>query len=348
MINYFVTDAHRYTVECFLREWRPELARRVNVLAYEVLPDTTSLPPGSYVFSDIELLGPANTEMAVQVWEALSRSGQRVQLCNHPRQVMRRYELLRTLSTSGRNRFEVRHPRDGLDGLRFPVFLRNDTDHAGPSTLLLRNAAELRRALWVQRLRRVDMKNVLVVEFCDTADETGLYRKYSAFAVGGRIIPRHVLFSGKWVQKYPDLLSDAQAAEQLSYLQTNPHREQLQEIFRIARIDYGRIDYGLLDGEIQVWEINTNPMIIHPVAEYPANALAIQTYFVERLAEAWAELDRAGEGVSCVPIGFDAGLVRRAQAEWLAGREVLRRYRRGRQRLMKIPLFWWGKYDYRE
>lgn len=348
MIVYLVTDQHQYTVESFLHEWQPGLAKRVKVLAYEALPQTTSLPLGTYIFSDIELLGPASTEMAVQVWDTLSRSDHPLQLYNHPRRVMRRDELLRTLSVSGRNQFEARHPSDGLGGLKFPVFLRNGRDHAGPSTLLLHNAAELRQALWIQRLRRADMKHMLVVEFCDTADETGLYRKYSSYAEGDRIIPRHVFFSSKWVQKNPDMLSDAQAAEQMDYLQTNPHHEQIQDIFRTARIDYGRIDYSLLDGQIQVWEINTNPTIIHPRNEYPANALGAQNYFVERLSKAWAALDNVQEGEPDVPIHFDAGLVRRVEAEWRAEANAEQRYQSGRRRLMKIPLFWWGKYDYRE
>ncbi len=348
MIVYLVTDQHRYTVQSFLHEWRPALAKRVRILAYEDLPQTSSLPLGTYIFSDIELLGPACTEMAVQAWDTLSRSGRSLRLYNHPNRAMRRYELLRSLSISGQNRFEARHTGEGLGELKFPVFLRNGQDHAGPSTLLLRNAMELRQALWVQRLRRVGMKNILIVEFCDTADETGLYRKYSSYAVGDRIIPRHVLFSNKWVQKNPDMLSDAQAAEQMAYLQTNPHREQLQDIFRTAHIDYGRIDYSLLDGQIQVWEINTNPTIIYPRNEYPANALSVQNYFVECLSEAWAELDNVQEDGPDVPIQFDAALVHRVEAEWRAEANAEKRYQSGRRRLMKIPLFWWGKYDYRE
>jgi hypothetical protein len=40
------------------------------------------------------------------------------------------------------------------------------------------------------------------------------------------------------------------------------HREKIAEVFRIAGIDYRRIDHGVKDGRIQVWEINTNPMVM--------------------------------------------------------------------------------------
>lgn len=347
MIVYLVTEQHQYTIQSFLHEWQPELAKRFRILAYEALPQTASLSPGTYIFSDTELLGPAGTEMAVQVWDTLSRSGQAVRLVNHPRRVMRRYELLRTLSASGQNQFEARHPSDSLGGLKFPVFLRNGRDHFGPSTLLLHTNRELRQALWIQRLRRADMKNMLVVEFCDIADETGLCRKYSSYIVGDLVIPRHVFFSSKWVQKYPDLLTVVQAGEQMTYLQTNPHQQQLLEIFRTARIDYGRIDYSMLNDQVQVWEINTNPTIIHPRSGYSPLALEAQDYFVDRMSGALAELDTVQAGESDVPFHLDAGLVRRVDAEWRAEAIAEQRYQSGRRRLMKIPLFWWGKYDYR-
>ncbi|MGR9089760.1 MAG: hypothetical protein ACU85U_04170 [Gammaproteobacteria bacterium] len=34
-------------------------------------------------------------------------------------------------------------------------------------------------------------------------------------------------------------------------------------LFSIANIDYGRIDYSLRAGRIQVFETNTNPVIMH-------------------------------------------------------------------------------------
>lgn len=50
--------------------------------------------------------------------------------------------------------------------------------------------------------------------------------------------------------------------EEAEYLATNPHEQELRSIFAAAEIDYGRIDYALLGEQIQVWEINTNPMIV--------------------------------------------------------------------------------------
>ena len=103
-----------------------------------------------------------------------------------------------------------------------------------------------------------------MIEFCDAADEDAVIRKYGAFRVGDRILARQIHFSRRWVVRFPDIREPATAREELDYVRSNPHREELAEIFALARIDYGRVDYSVVDGRIQVWEINTNPMILIP------------------------------------------------------------------------------------
>lgn len=347
MIVYLVTEQNKFTVEAYLREWMPALADRVRIMAYEELVNCAALPVATYIFSDVERLGPASTEMAIRLWDTLARSGHGVCLLNHPREAMRRHELLKMLADRGQNRFRAYRLGDARENMKFPVFLRIGNDHNGPATSLLKNHKELREAILVQRLRWADTREILAIEFRDTADASGMYRKYSAYTVRGQIIPRHVFFSRHWVLKSADLLSGEQAAEQMAYLRDNPHREQLREIFSAARIDYGRIDYSLLDGRIQVWEINTNPTIIHPKSDYPPQAMAVQSHFVEAFGKALVDLDEAGPTPgTAVPLALDEHLSRRVQAEWQSEGARKRRHQRMRRLLMKVPLFWWGKYDY--
>ncbi|MCH7914696.1 MAG: hypothetical protein IH856_16965 [Deltaproteobacteria bacterium] len=47
--------------------------------------------------------------------------------------------------------------------------------------------------------------------------------------------------------------------EELSFIRENPHRERVAQCFSLAHIDFGRADYGFVDGEMQMYEINTNP-----------------------------------------------------------------------------------------
>jgi hypothetical protein len=61
--------------------------------------------------------------------------------------------------------------------------------------------------------------------------------------------------------KVPELFDDESLRLEDEYVATNPHAAELARIFALARVDYGRVDYGLLENRIQVWEINTNPLL---------------------------------------------------------------------------------------
>jgi hypothetical protein len=144
------------------------------------------------------------------------------------------------------------------------------------------------------------LRSILITEFCNTVDTRGIYRKYSAFIIGGTIIPRHVCFSKKWMLKTPDLMENEMMEEERDYIFRNPHEKELKEIFTLARIDYGRVDYGLLDGRLQIWEINTNPQIISPLKrniEYPSFRVAGRQHISQRIRAAFESVDhRRGNG----------------------------------------------------
>jgi hypothetical protein len=129
------------------------------------------------------------------------------------------------------------------------------------------------------------------VEFVDTADASGVYRKYGAFVVGERILPRHIFFSLDWMVTMPDLAGPAMIDEERAFMDANPHAGVLREVARVAGIGYGRVDYGLLDGEPQIWEINTNPMIASDISAMHAQRRATHERFVAMLADAFAQLD---------------------------------------------------------
>jgi hypothetical protein len=107
-----------------------------------------------------------------------------------------------------------------------------------------------------------DADRTLMIEFCDTSDEDGLFRKYSSYRVGAPIIPIHIMFSKHWYVKSSTTAGEQARREEWKYLNQNPHEQQIRAIFHTARIEYGRIDYSLLGDRIQVWEINTNPSIL--------------------------------------------------------------------------------------
>jgi hypothetical protein len=218
--------------------------------------------PGTYIFADLEQLSPGELQKAAVVWQALAGAGAGVRLVNHPARSMRRYELLRTL-------------------------------HAGPISPLLRTRGELEAAVDVYHRQGEVRDGLMIVEFCDTADADGIYRKYSAFVIGDHVFVKSVMFSRHWIQKHRDLDEPGMLREERQYVEENPHEEALREIFRLAGIDYGRMDYGLLHGKVQVWEINTNPVITGSLVSRSVERRPIHEHFARKMADALERLARS-------------------------------------------------------
>lgn len=274
MIHYVVTGPHAYTVTGFLETFGAPLRGRFRWVSYELLFRLRRYPPGTWIFSDLERLSGEQAREAGRIRDLLAGAGEGWRVLNHPSRSLRRYALLRTLRERGLNEFDVHRPGEGRP-LRYPVFLRGEDDHEGSRTGLLTSPAEVEAAL---RSPGRPAK-ALLTEFCETADGEGVYRKYAAFRIGGAVIPRHILFSRKWMLKEVDLAGEAEIAEERAYLESNPHRRALEEAFDLAGIDYGRADYGVKEGRIQIFEINTNPMLtgaenIRPPARRPIHEAA--------------------------------------------------------------------------
>jgi hypothetical protein len=291
VIAYISKAEHAYTMRCFLRTWGIDLARRIKLLGYENLPPVSDVKAATWIFSDLERLSPAESEAANQLWMQISELVPRPQLLNHPSSVLGRYDLLRLMHDQGINSFRAFRLAEDMGSLRFPVFIRGAAEHTGSLTPLVHEWEGLERAtagLLAGGFRKSDL---LVVEFCDTSDENGIFRKYSAFRVGSRIIPRYVLFSRNWVLKDDDLVNRETIAEELAFLRENPHRAEVMQLFQMANIDYGRVDYSLLGEKPQVWEINTNPMVIMPPWSYKLRHLPVQWSYAQQIRSAFQALD---------------------------------------------------------
>src|SRR4029453_4495026 len=199
MIYFLNTRRNKHPIRRYLESHGAALTQRIEPMLYEELLSAHDFPSGAYIFADIELLNDSQRRRAAETWQTLARRGCR--LLNHPERTMRRYELLRTLHERGANRFNCLRVGDGLLPQRFPVFLRCENDRHGSRSMLLRSPAELQRALRWLRWFGPPQDELLLTEFCDTADAAGVYRKFSAFVVGGRILPRHLFFSRQWMVK---------------------------------------------------------------------------------------------------------------------------------------------------
>ena len=294
MIFYLVKREHTYTLGAFLKGLGAELAPRITLLPYERLRLLPALRGGTYIFSDIERLSPQEAEAAARLWEHLAgRPGTR--LLNHPTRTLRRYELLRRLHEEGVNDFNVYRLTEGRrPPVRLPAFVRMDDEHRGAQTGLLRTPGEIEEALAQIDREGLCRDNRIVCEFFDTSDAAGIYRKYSAFMIGGAVVARHLFFSRDWMVKYANLADEPLLDEERRYVEGNPHEARLRELFALARVEYGRIDYSLHEGRFQVWEINTNPCLVSPSSEKIAARAPVNQAFARRAVAAFEAVDDGG------------------------------------------------------
>jgi len=292
MIYYFVAAREAYAMQFFLASWGKGLADRIKTVTYEAfLGEQQQVPEfdASYIFSTFGLLKSMGSEAYARICDLhdhlVNRCG-RASVLNNPRKALSRYELLRALFEKKINSFNAYRLNEMP--VRFPVFVRWEAGSEYNQPELLQTGAQYEMQVRWTKTMWNSLDGLLAIEFCDTADGTGVFRKYGAFVVGDRIVPRHVFFSRNWLVKMADLAEPDMIDQELAYLDNNPHSDLLLECARIAHLSYGRIDYSLFDGHPQIWEINTNPMFVAAAgpARRPANLK-----FVKMITEAFAAFD---------------------------------------------------------
>jgi len=220
-----------------------------------------SLPTGVYVFADLDRLDREATERAGMLRAILRDTGAGVRVVNDPIRSMRRFELLRQLHARGINSFSVYRLTDLVNVQRFPVFIRAEDGHDGSLTSLLRDPEALNRAVDDLVAQGKSRDNKLVVEYVDCRDALGRHQKFSALFAGSEILQTTQASSEHWVVK------DVPAKIGLPSLAGMPradHESRLRQALHLARIDYGRVDYAIVHDRVQVFEINTNPVVWPP------------------------------------------------------------------------------------
>jgi len=265
------------------------------------------LPGGAYLFADLERLDRRDYELAARVAARIAEAAPRATLLNDPRRSSRRYELLRALHNEGVNSFSARRADELVTPTRWPVFVRGEHDHEGNCSALLDNADELGAALARDRDAGIEPRTRLIVEFADTRSDDGYFRKYGVFRIGDRYIQRHVFFSRDWMVKLCEPPGDWALEEERAFVDSDADAEAVHAVFERAGIEYGRIDYSRIDyrrsGDgIEVWEINTNPMIVNAETRAIESRWPLNVEVISRIAEALLDLARKGEGSPRIPI----------------------------------------------
>ncbi len=322
MIYFVVPEAHNRLIREYLELWGKDVASRFEVVHSETLPARRAFQRGTYVLAALDQYSSGMAALIASIHRQLSdRDGFR--FLNHPSNTLQRFDLLDTLHRMGRNDFRAVRVTDDWRALRFPVFVRDSGTHDGALSPLLRSAVEVERAIGRALVQGRQLDRLMVVEFCDTADTTGAYRKYSAFIIGRQVIPRYLSVSREWMLKFQGSeFTRRMAEEERDYVLTNPHETELRDIFALARVDYGRIDYAMKDGRLQTWEINLNPTIGRGLrassGKIPPELEAIRKptkeYFYRRFREAWEEVDLPSREGDSIEVAIDPEVARAAMA----------------------------------
>ena len=339
MIHFVVPAAHAGMMREYLELWGKDIADRLRIVHSESLPTASHVAPGTYVLAALDQ-HPPRMAAYIEAFHAALSGRRDVRLLNDPTHTLQRFGLLRELHARGQNVFRAVRVDEDLRRLTYPVFVRNERTHEGALSPLLQTPAEVEAAVGRLIVQGNSARDLMIVEFCDTADADGSYRKYSAFVVGDYIVPRSLSYSRSWMLKFQGSdFSARMAQEEQDYVLQNPHEAALRELFAIARVDYGRVDYALKDGRIQTWEINLNPTIGRGLrastGKIPPDVAAIRVptkeHFYRRFREAWESVNLDVSSEPTIELDVDAGIASaaldgaRANGGWMAHlRRVLR------------------------
>jgi len=298
VIFHLARDDNAWTTRAFLDGWGAELTPVFRTRTFHEIAETKDLQVGTYLFSDVDMATATQRKVLGQVWDQLAAQGES-RLLNHPLKTLARVELLDALHAEGINEFRAFLVHEIPDDLRFPLFVRIANDHQGSRTPLLRNRDELDRWILKAVLGGADPTQLLVTEFSDTMGFDGLYRKYSVYVIGDRLFAKHVHFSRNWMLKNPDVATPETLDVERAFMENIPDEALLRRIFEIANVQYGRVDYGYKNGKLQVWEVNTNPVLM--LADVKPAHVSAQRFFAANLLDALKAVDTP-RSITRVPV----------------------------------------------
>jgi hypothetical protein len=199
MFRFLTSPGHGYTVDGFVRPAADATTPRCEVTTYDAVLRSTHTVKGVHVFTDLERLSADELVAAAGLYRALRDIG--VPCLNDPARVMCRYQLLCNLFEEGINPFAAYRADARPKPARFPVFVRNEADHSGPMSALIKDQDELDEYL----KRQVDggrpLRGLLVIEYAAEAGPDGLWRKSNTHRIGKNYAVECQILSDNWVVK---------------------------------------------------------------------------------------------------------------------------------------------------
>jgi len=150
--------------------------------------------------------------------------------------------------------------------------VRSPGFHTGQHFTLVAQPADLAAALV-----ELPGDELYVLAFVDTRDRAGVFRKYRAMFVDGRLYPLHLALSHQWkVHYYSAEMAENAAHRALdrAFLEDMPAVlgpaafDALGRIATTLGLDYGGIDFGIdPEGRVVVFEANATMIVPAPPAD---------------------------------------------------------------------------------
>jgi Tfp pilus assembly protein PilF len=155
------------------------------------------------------------------------------------------------------------------EGWHCPLLLRARGFHSGHHFTMVESFGQVDAAG-----QGLPGEHLLAIEWLDGTGADGLFRKYRAMLIDGKVFPLHLAISRQWKVHYfsSDMaVSDAHRAEELRYL-ADPEAviggramTALRRIGEVLGLDYAGIDFALDPrGVVLVFEANATMRIVPP------------------------------------------------------------------------------------
>ncbi|HET9113442.1 MAG TPA: hypothetical protein VFN66_06195 [Burkholderiales bacterium] len=158
------------------------------------------------------------------------------------------------------------------NGLGFPFLIRTTGFHGGHHFARIESPDELQEIA-----QSLPGDSLLAMEWLDSGNEDGLFRKYRVMAIDGALYPLHMAVSAQWKVHYfsSDMEVNVSYREQeqafLEDFAAAVGEKALSGLERIAQtleLDYCGIDFGLdKSGRVLLYEANATMAIVPPSHE---------------------------------------------------------------------------------
>jgi hypothetical protein len=244
----------------------------VSKLIVELFPPDAPLPEHRLAFNAI---GDADAAPEVLASARVLLAATRAPVVNPPERVIPtgRAEIARRLAgiedvvtarTELRGRAQLAVP-----GRPFPLLVRSPGFHTGEHFTLVEEPAD-----WAAALAALPGDELYVMQFVDTRDAAGLFRKYRVMSVDGELYPLHLAISPNWKVHYYSAEMSENAAHRaldrafLDDMAGVLGARAVAALHRVAAtlgLDYAGIDFGIdAQGRVVVFEANATMIVPMP------------------------------------------------------------------------------------